>query len=79
MVGIPFGGSKGGVAVDPLQLSPRELQKLTRKLVGGMVNVLGPHTDIPGPDIGTDERVMVGLLGGWGWGEGGESEAGSDR
>lgn len=59
VMNVPFGGAKGGVAVDPTQLSSRELQKLTRKLVGGMVQVLGAHSDIPGPDIGTDERVMA--------------------
>lgn len=59
VVNVPFGGAKGGVAVDPSLLSVRELEKLTRKLVGGMVNILGAHADIPGPDIGTDERVMA--------------------
>ncbi|GBF99966.1 glutamate dehydrogenase [Raphidocelis subcapitata] len=59
VVNVPFGGAKGGVAVDPSLLSSRELEKLTRKLVGGMHRILGAHTDIPGPDIGTDERVMA--------------------
>uniref|UniRef100_A0A383WAP6 Glutamate dehydrogenase n=1 Tax=Tetradesmus obliquus TaxID=3088 RepID=A0A383WAP6_TETOB len=56
---VPFGGAKGGVMVDPAALSARELEKLTRKLVQGMKEVLGPWTDIPAPDIGTDERVMA--------------------
>ncbi|KAI8474238.1 MAG: glutamate dehydrogenase [Monoraphidium minutum] len=59
VVNVPFGGAKGGVAVDPTQLSVRELEKLTRKLVGGMIHILGAHNDIPGPDIGTDERTMA--------------------
>eukprot|EP00775_Hariotina_reticulata_P010391 gene10391-10549_t len=56
---VPFGGAKGGVVVDPTNLSARELEKLTRKLVQSMKEVLGPWTDIPAPDIGTDERVMA--------------------
>lgn len=56
---VPFGGAKGGVMVSPEDLSARELEKLTRKLVLGMKEVLGPWTDIPAPDIGTDERVMA--------------------
>ncbi|KAF8059750.1 pyrC [Scenedesmus sp. PABB004] len=56
---VPFGGAKGGVMVDPAALSARELEKLTRKLVQVMKEVLGPHTDVPAPDIGTDERVMA--------------------
>lgn len=59
LMDIPFGGAKGGVAVDPFKLSERELEKLTRKLVQGMKEILGPFTDIPAPDIGTDERVMA--------------------
>eukprot|EP00878_Enallax_costatus_P010319 GHUV01010769.1.p1 GENE.GHUV01010769.1~~GHUV01010769.1.p1 ORF type:complete len:399 (+),score=80.78 GHUV01010769.1:457-1653(+) len=59
VVDVPFGGSKGGVVVDPTELSARELEKLTRKMVQGMKEVLGPWTDIPAPDIGTDERVMA--------------------
>ena len=42
MLDVPFGGAKGGVVVDPEQLSPRELEKLTRKLVQGIKNVIGP-------------------------------------
>jgi len=56
---VPFGGAKGGVSMDPAKLSPRELEKVTRKLVQGLKSVLGPWTDIPAPDIGTDERVMA--------------------
>eukprot|EP00879_Flechtneria_rotunda_P003623 GHRR01003860.1.p1 GENE.GHRR01003860.1~~GHRR01003860.1.p1 ORF type:complete len:417 (+),score=105.87 GHRR01003860.1:112-1362(+) len=56
---VPFGGAKGGVMCDSNALSTRELEKVTRKLVQGMKEVLGPWTDIPAPDIGTDERVMA--------------------
>lgn len=55
---IPFGGAKGGVTVQPKQLSDRELEKLTRKLVQGIKDVIGPSEDIPAPDMNTDARVM---------------------
>lgn len=58
LLDVPFGGAKGGVAVDPTKLSERELEKLTRKLVHGMKEIIGPYIDIPAPDIGTDEKVM---------------------
>lgn len=52
-MGIPFGGAKGGVAVDPRLLSERELESLTRKLVQALRPVLGPQTDVPAPDMNT--------------------------
>lgn len=55
---IPFGGAKGGITVDPKTLSERELEKLTRKLVQSIKDVIGPHEDIPAPDMNTDGRVM---------------------
>ncbi|DBA97999.1 hypothetical protein WJX82_003201 [Trebouxia sp. C0006] len=55
---IPFGGAKGGVTVDPKKLSERELEKLTRKLVQAIKDVIGPQEDIPAPDMNTDGRVM---------------------
>ncbi|KAK9805535.1 hypothetical protein WJX72_003871 [[Myrmecia] bisecta] len=55
---IPFGGAKGGIRVDPSLLSERELEKLTRKLVQAIKDVIGPHEDIPAPDMNTDGRVM---------------------
>ncbi|GAX80582.1 hypothetical protein CEUSTIGMA_g8019.t1 [Chlamydomonas eustigma] len=59
VMNVPFGGAKGGIAVDPGTLSERENQKLTRKYVNAMQEVLGPSTDIPSSDIGTDERNMA--------------------
>lgn len=50
---LPFGGAKGGVAVDPTTLSEHELELLTRKLVQAVRPVLGPHSDIPAPDMNT--------------------------
>ncbi|KAL4443499.1 hypothetical protein ABPG75_011236 [Micractinium tetrahymenae] len=55
---IPFGGAKGGICCDPRQLSERELEALTRKLVQALRPVLGAHTDIPAPDMNTGAREM---------------------
>ena len=59
VVDIPYGGAKGGIAVDPHRLSPRELERLTRKFVARLHEVVGPDTDIPAPDMGTDWRSMA--------------------
>lgn len=56
---IPFGGAKGGVTVDPRQLSERELEKLTRKLVQAIKEIIGPSEDIPAPDMNTGAREMA--------------------
>lgn len=56
---LPFGGAKGGVSVDPKKISERECEKLTRKLVQAIKDVIGPYEDIPAPDMNTDARVMA--------------------
>ena len=56
---IPFGGAKGGVTVDPSTLSEREKERLTRKLVHSFRGVVGPHTDIPAPDMNTGAKEMA--------------------
>jgi glutamate dehydrogenase (NAD(P)+) len=56
---IPFGGAKGGVTVDPKKLSERELEKVTRKLVGAIKEIIGPSEDIPAPDMNTGAREMA--------------------
>jgi glutamate dehydrogenase (NAD(P)+) len=56
---IPFGGAKGGITVDPKRLSERELEKLTRKLVGAIKEIVGPAEDIPAPDMNTGAREMA--------------------
>ncbi|KAF6263223.1 hypothetical protein COO60DRAFT_1491188 [Scenedesmus sp. NREL 46B-D3] len=56
---IPFGGAKGGVTVDPKALSERELEKLTRKLVQAIKEIIGPSEDIPAPDMNTGAREMA--------------------
>jgi glutamate dehydrogenase (NAD(P)+) len=59
LANIPFGGAKGGVIVDPKALSPRELERMTRRFTSEIINEIGPEKDIPAPDVGTDARVMA--------------------
>jgi glutamate dehydrogenase (NADP+) len=58
LMDLPFGGGKGGVAVDPKQLSPRELERLSRAYIAAIADVIGPEVDVPAPDVATDEMVM---------------------
>jgi glutamate dehydrogenase (NADP+) len=58
VVGIPFGGAKGGVAVDPKRLSPLELERLSRAYMRAMADFVGPERDIPAPDVYTNARIM---------------------
>jgi glutamate dehydrogenase (NAD(P)+) len=58
LMGLPFGGAKGGVVVDPKRLSRRELERLTRRFTSEIINEIGPEKDIPAPDVGTDGSVM---------------------
>jgi len=62
LVDIPFGGAKGGIAVDPAKLSVRELERITRKFVDGIHDVIGPDIDIPAPDMGTNSDVMAWIM-----------------
>ena len=62
IVGVPFGGAKGGVRINPLVLSRAELQRVTRRFTMEIINVIGPDTDIPAPDLGTNEQVMAWLM-----------------
>jgi glutamate dehydrogenase (NAD(P)+) len=59
LAGLPYGGAKGGVAVDPHALSARELEALSRRYLQEMIPFIGPHVDIMGPDMGTNEQVMA--------------------
>ena len=59
IVDIPFGGAKGGVTVDPKSLSNAERERLTRRLTNELRDVIGPLTDIPAPDMGTDAQTMA--------------------
>jgi glutamate dehydrogenase (NAD(P)+) len=58
LVGLPYGGAKGGVIVDPNQLTESELEHLSRRYMQEVVNFVGPHTDVPAPDVGTNEKIM---------------------
>ncbi len=59
LIGVPFGGAKGGIQVDPKKLSNRELERLTRAFVGKVHEFVGPTTDIPAPDMNTNPQVMA--------------------
>jgi len=62
VVNIPFGGSKGGVVVNPKELSRDELERVTRGYIRAISNYIGPFIDIPAPDVYTDEKIMVWIL-----------------
>ncbi len=62
VVNIPFGGAKGGVAVDPQTLSDTELERLTRRYATEISILIGPNSDIPGPDVNTDARIMAWIM-----------------
>ena len=59
LMGIPFGGAKGGIAVDPKKLSQGELQRMTRRYTSEIINEIGPEKDIPAPYVGTNAAVMA--------------------
>lgn len=59
LAGLPYGGAKGGITVDPYTLSPRELESLSRRYMQEMIPFVGPHTDVMAPDVGTNEQVMA--------------------
>jgi len=62
LVGLPFGGAKGGVIVDPFNLSAGELERLARRYMQEMLPFLSPHVDIAAPDMGTNEQVMAWMM-----------------
>lgn len=59
LVGLPYGGAKGGISVDPSSLSRRELEALSRRYMQEMIPFVGPHTDVMAPDMGTNEQIMA--------------------
>ncbi len=59
LVGVPFGGAKGGVACDPRQLSPKELEAITRRFAHELQPIIGVDVDIPAPDVGTNGQTMA--------------------
>ena len=62
LAGLPYGGAKGGVTVVPKQLSPAELQRLTRRYAAEIFPLIGPDKDVPAPDVGTDAQVMAWIM-----------------
>lgn len=59
LIGVPFGGAKGGVACDPKNLSAAEQRRITRRFIADLGDAIGPHTDIPAPDMYTNEETMA--------------------
>jgi glutamate dehydrogenase (NAD(P)+) len=62
VVGIPYGGAKGGVICDPKSMSPAELERMTRRYATEISIVIGPHSDIPAPDVNTNSQVMAWIM-----------------
>ncbi|MCC6673177.1 MAG: Glu/Leu/Phe/Val dehydrogenase [Planctomycetes bacterium] len=59
VVNVPFGGGKGGVVCDPTKLSVSEMERVTRRYIAAIMDILGPDRDVPAPDMGTDGQVMA--------------------
>jgi len=59
---LPFGGAKGGLPINPRDLSDKELQRITRRFTSEIIDVIGPDRDIPAPDLGTNELVMAWIM-----------------
>src|SRR5688572_10980855 len=62
VVNVPFGGAKGGVICDPSTMSNGELERLTRRYTSAIIDTLGPDSDVPAPDVNTNERVMAWIM-----------------
>lgn len=62
LMGLPYGGAKGGVACDPGAMSPRELERMTRRYTSEIMLLIGPDLDIPAPDLGTNEQTMAWIM-----------------
>lgn len=65
VVDIPYGGAKGGIAIDPQKLSVKELERITRRFIDQIHDIIGPHIDIPAPDMGTGAREMAWIRNQW--------------
>jgi len=70
VVGIPFGGAKGGVVVDPNRLSQAEVERITRRYIYEIIENIGPEKDIPAPDVGTNSKVMAWIMDTYSMGKG---------
>ncbi len=62
LLGLPFGGAKGGIEVDPTGMSPGELQRMTRRFTAGIAHILGVYRDIPAPDMNTNAQTMAWMM-----------------
>ena len=62
LVDVPFGGAKGGVTCDPSTMSPKELEALTRRFATELEGIIGPDSDIPAPDVGTNAQTMAWIM-----------------
>lgn len=62
LVNVPFGGAKGGVTCDPTSMSPKELEALTRRFATELEGIIGPDSDIPAPDVGTNAQTMAWIM-----------------
>ncbi|HKW51689.1 MAG TPA: Glu/Leu/Phe/Val dehydrogenase [Candidatus Eisenbacteria bacterium] len=62
VVGIPFGGGKGGIACDPTKMSRGEVERLTRRYTADLIDVFGPESDVPAPDVNTNEQTMAWIM-----------------
>ena len=62
VVGIPFGGGKGGITVDPFKLTKGELERLTRRYTADLIDIFGPESDVPAPDVNTNEQTMAWIM-----------------
>jgi glutamate dehydrogenase (NAD(P)+) len=62
LIGIPYGGAKGGVTIDPRLYSKTELERVTRRYASEILPIIGPERDIPAPDVGTDDQTMAWIM-----------------
>lgn len=62
LLGLPYGGAKGGVRCDPRAMSAKELERMTRRYTAEIMLMIGPDLDIPAPDLGTNEQVMAWIM-----------------
>lgn len=62
VVNVPFGGAKGGVVCDPVQMSTGELERLTRRYAAELIDIIGPEKDVPAPDMNTNEQTMAWIM-----------------
>lgn len=62
VVSVPFGGAKGGIICNPQEMSPGELERLTRRYTANLIDVFGPDRDIPAPDMNTNDQIMAWIV-----------------